>query len=426
MRNSKLNIESPVSWVSPQRLTLFVGFLLVSAASFGQGGVFSGAGTIEVSSGLDGNVWRTPADGPEFLSSPENDAFTRVHGSWKKEIIQGANLWSIQAAGDVKRQVIQSAANSHRAGVGAKLLHEMNARVRGEVGMTLAQQRQLEVHWADEEQWKSMDRMELESYALMDFDARPNVKADLGVRWSRAAYLSNAPDYGNQLFTVHASWHWTLLRHTRGLRRYNLVKPQRTKEGGTLSAHMQFSQRNFNDWHVSWRLPNELNAFSSGKYSVVQGGSMPDRVWAGFQLESRYSTASNRGWNVFVDAILKRRFDESLGDFGMQSWTAGTGLMCRSNFLKLELGVYREMQVYDLRLARVDGELKPLQYQITSWNLVAEVPTVRGWSYVVRSTGRLRESNYEGASMWNRNSMGFQQVAIGIRWHLGYRRFLAI
>jgi hypothetical protein len=36
----------------------------------------------------------------------------------------------------------------------------------------------------------------------------------------------------------------------------------------------------------------------------------------------------------------------------------------------------------------------------------------------------MRQSNHTGPSIGNRHNMNFQSLVIGIRWHVGYSRFL--
>ncbi len=425
MRISKFHIGCLRFLIERYPLILCLGFWLVAPTSFGQDGFFSGVGLVEVSSGLDGNVWRMPVGMSDPAKKPTQDVFTRLEGRWKNEVAHGKSHWTVSASGYAKRQAIQSDANAHQLDFGAGLIHQMNARVRGELGLALSQRKELEVNWADREQWQMMSHMDVHSFGIMYFDVNPHLHSEVGVAWNRSMYQASSPSYGNQLFQLHAEWRWDLFRRARGLRRFNLVNPKRTKDAGALKMRTQFSQRNFNDWCVGEGFGivpvNPLDF----KFRAEQSGLMPQRVWVDWEVHARYASASRFGWDFFMDVTWNRRYDESLGDFGRKTWTMGGGLFCRSHFLKLEMGLYKGGESYENRLAWTDRGLESLQYRLTSWRLDAEIPTVRGWSYVVRGGGLMRQSNREGASLIHRNSMGHLQVLFGIRWHLGYSRFLA-
>ncbi|MDE0979911.1 MAG: hypothetical protein OSA78_07945, partial [Flavobacteriales bacterium] len=187
---------------------------------------------------------------------------------------------------------------------------------------------------------------------------------------------------------------------------------------------MQFSQRNFDDWMVSrsdviWT-KNPLIP----EVSVDPTSSMSKRVWVDWQVEGRYTSPLKQGWNLYFDAFWNRRLDESLGDFGRNTLAAGAGVQCHSSLLKLECGLSRKYQQFERRFAMTDQGIQNLRYQITAWNLDVEIPTVRGWSWFAQSAGVMRQSNHTGTSIGNRHSMNFQSVVMGIRWHVGSRRFL--
>jgi hypothetical protein len=421
MRNSFFNLDN--DRLRSGLCALVLG--LCANVTLGQSGFFTGSGSVEAVSGVDANVWRVPYVGYGQFAAPQEDVFAQMRGQWNKEIVQGSNQWFIRASGDAKQQVMHRAANAHRVATEVRLLRHLSGNVRGELGLAISQQKQLEVHWADQEQWESMGSMDIQSFARMHFDVSSRMQSTLGVDWNRAVYQRSSPDYGHQLFQLHGHWSWSMLRRARGVRRFDLVNPKRTKNAGTLECGVQFSQRNFNDWRVGEWIGMGFASPLASKGQLEQSGSMPHRVWVDWEVTSRYASPSNQGWSVFVDAIWNRRFDESLGDFGRSSWSAGAGLSCHSPFLKMEMGLYSAIQQYDRRLAWTERGLESLEYRIKSWSLEAEIPTVRGWSYVIRGAGSVRQSNREGASLVHRNTMGFQQVSFGIRWHLGYRRFLA-
>ena len=252
----------------------------------------------------------------------------------------------------------------------------------------------------------------------------PRIQSDLGVTWRRSAYHRQSPAYSNESFNLHAAWKLRLLRRARGLRRFDLVNPQRTLEAGAVHVRMQFSQRNFDDWRVSrsdviWT-KNPLIP----EVSVDPMSSMPNRVWVDWQVEGRYVSPSKQGWNVYFDVSWNRRLDVSLGDFGGNMLVAGAGVQCHSNLLKLEWGLSRRHQQFERRFAWTEQGIQNLRYHMTAWNLDVEIPTARGWSWFAQSAGSMRQSNHTGPSIGNRHNMNFQSLVIGIRWHVGYRRFL--
>lgn len=408
----------------PFRLLLVAAMGLSFSGGWSQSGLLGGTGTVQLGAGFDGNVWRIPVQAAHPFSASQSDGFTALQAQWNRDAVRGVNHWVLHASGFAKKHAVQSGANAHRVEFGAKLLHRLNERVRGDLGMLLVEKQQLEVHWEDNEQWSSMGRMDVQSFACMNFELSPRIQSDLGVTWRRSAYHRKSPAYSNESFKLHAAWKLLLLRRARGLRRFDLVNPQRTLEAGAVHVRVQFSQRNFDDWRVSrsdviWT-KNPLIP----EVSLDPMSSMPNRVWVDWQVEGRYISPSNQGWNVYFDASWNRRLDESLGDFGGSMLAAGAGVQCHSNLLKLEMGLSRRHQQFERRFAWTEQGIQNLRYHMTAWNLDVEIPTVRGWSWFAQSAGCMRQSNHTGASIGNRHNMNFQSLVIGIRWHVGYRRFL--
>lgn len=424
MSNSNFSrCKRPFKW-RPFRLFLTVIFGFYSLGSWSQTGLLGGSGTVQLGAGLDGNVWKIPLIDASRSLAPQGDGFTMLQAHWKKEAVRGVNHWIMHASGSAKKFAVQSRANAHKVEVAAKLLHRLSDRVRGDLGMLLIQQQQLEVHWDDNEQWSSMGRMVMQSHACMNFELSSRIQSDLGVTWNRSAYNRQSPAYSSESFNLHAAWKLLLLRRAHGLRRFDLVNPKRTLKAGTVQVRMQFSQRNFDDWMVSrsdviWT-KNPLIP----EVSVDPTSSMSKRVWVDWQVEGRYTSPLKQGWNLYFDAFWNRRLDESLGDFGRNTLAAGAGVQCHSSLLKLECGLSRKYQQFERRFAMTDQGIQNLRYQITAWNLDVEIPTVRGWSWFAQSAGVMRQSNHTGTSIGNRHSMNFQSVVMGIRWHVGSRRFL--
>ena len=408
----------------PYRLLLAAILVLYSIGTWGQSGVLGGTGTVQFGAGIDGNVWKVPAEVGMPFSASQGDGFSTLQAKWNRGAVRGVSHWLLHASGSAKKHVVQNGANAHRVEVGTKLMHRLSDRVRGDLSILLAQQQQLEVHWEDDEQWSSMGRVEMQSFASMNFELTPRIQSDLGVAWRRSAYDRQSPAYSSEMFNLHAAWKLRLLRRARGLRRFDLVNPKRTLEAGAVHVRMQFSQRNFADWRVS-----ESDVFWAKhpflpEVMVTPMSSMPNRVWVDWQVEGRYISPLNQGWNVYFDAVWNRRLDESLGDFGGNTLAAGAGVQCHSNLLNLAFGFYRKHQQFAERFAWTEQGVQNLRYEITSWNLDVEIPTVRGWSWFAQSAGAMRQSNHTGPSIGNRHTMNFHTMVVGVRWHVGYRRFL--
>jgi hypothetical protein len=399
------------------------GSCLIAGSSFGQGGFFSGVGSMEIGCGYDENIGRIPDGVGMNEASPQADAFTCIEGSWNKRIHKGTNAWTFEVLGQSKSQAFYKEANSHHFDIRSEVEHEMNERVRGSIGMLVAQRKHLEVNWSDREQWESMARADIESDARIYFDVKDNLKSELGVTWTRSMYSEDSPDFGNQSFSIDAAWTLNVFSRKKGLYHFKLIHPQRIQDAGLLSLKMKYTQRNFLDWKVgSVFSTNHIVPFGS-KWSDLQNTSMSERVWVDWEMITRYSSSEKNGCNAFLEALLTHRSDESLGDFGQTAWAFGAGLLCHSNVLHVEMSLFQERIHFQERLARFEDGFRALEYRIRSWNLEVEIPTRRGWSYIVESRGRLRNSNHSGETMSNRRSMHFHSVIVGVRWQIGHRRF---
>ena len=168
MRNSFFNLDN--DRLRSGLCALVLG--LCANVTLGQSGFFTGSGSVEAVSGVDANVWRVPYVGYGQFAAPQEDVFAQMRGQWNKEIVQGSNQWFIRASGDAKQQVMHRAANAHRVATEVRLLRHLSGNVRGELGLAISQQKQLEVHWADQEQWESMGSMDIQSFARMHFDVK--------------------------------------------------------------------------------------------------------------------------------------------------------------------------------------------------------------------------------------------------------------
>ena len=143
------------------------------SGGWSQSGLLGGTGTVQLGAGFDGNVWRIPVQAAHPFSASQSDGFTALQAQWNRDAVRGVNHWVLHASGFAKKHAVQSGANAHRVEFGAKLLHRLNERVRGDLGLLLVEQQQLEVHWEDNEQWSSMGRMDVQSFACMNFELKP-------------------------------------------------------------------------------------------------------------------------------------------------------------------------------------------------------------------------------------------------------------
>ena len=134
-------------------LAAFMG--LSSIGGWSQSWLLGGTGTLHVGGGFDGNVWKIPMQVAHPFSASQSDGFTALHAKWNRDAVRGVNHWVLHASGFAKKHAVQSGANAHRVEFGAKLLHRLSDRVRGDLGLLLLEQQQLELHWEDNEQWSS-------------------------------------------------------------------------------------------------------------------------------------------------------------------------------------------------------------------------------------------------------------------------------
>ena len=399
-----------------------IGFGFFVSSGFSQDGFFSGMGSIDLGGGFDENVLRIPAGATSHGAQGLTDAYAYVAGRWQKQIGNETNEWTFHASGDAKAHRVYKQANTHHLFIRSQVVRHLNSRVRGAVGLQASQRKMLEVNWSDQEQWQSMMRTDIQSDARMIFDVHDNLQAQLGVTYNLVRYFENSPNFGHQIFAIDAAWNWSLLGRKRGLRNFKLIDPQRTKDVGLLSLYLQFQQRNFSHWQVRPNFSTYRTSTFGPKRSDSRRELMPHHVWVNWKLRVRYTSSNKQGWTAFLETFLSKRSDESLGDFGQNSMGLGSGVLYTSPRVNFEMSLFQEAIAFESRYSGSRESLTELEYGITSWNVEVEFFSMGSWSYLVKSMGHLRSSNYVGEIRTNRDSLRFQSLMLGVRWHCSRRR----